>query len=459
MSLIKRYFQNYRSPGGTRELLIIALPMMISTACDGVMIFTGRFFMAQLGSEQMNAVLGGGITMQTITAFFLGLTGYSTALVARYFGAGEKHKSPIVTTQTIIIIFLAWPLIILLRPVAEDAFRLMGISAVQLAYQVEYVHYLAIGSICGMLRYALGCYFSGIGRTRIVMIATFIAMITNIFFDYVLIFGKFGFPALGISGAAIGTIVASFCAVLVLLAAYFSKTNMREFAILRSFRFNWQIMKNLLHFGYPAGLEFFLNFLAFTIITGILHSQGDIAATATSIMYSWDLVSYIPLLGIEISVTSLVGRYMGARNIEAASQAAYSGIKTGILYSFVILVLFIGIPETLVYVFEPENPSEIFNQAVPIAVHMVRITSFYVLAEALMVALIGTLRGAGDTFFTMVASVASHVILIPILYVALKVFNFSVETGWALLVVCFLLFCVVLAWRYKQGKWKTIEIN
>ena len=70
------------TPGSIRELLVIAAPMMISTACDGMMTFTDRFFMAKLAPEQMNAVMGGGITMQTMCFFFTGLTSYSTALVA-----------------------------------------------------------------------------------------------------------------------------------------------------------------------------------------------------------------------------------------------------------------------------------------------------------------------------------------------------------------------------------------
>ncbi len=76
-------------------MLVMALPMIISTACDGVMTFTDRLFLARLGSEHMNAAMGGGVTMQMLMFFFIGLTGYSTALVAQYFGAGQKENSSI----------------------------------------------------------------------------------------------------------------------------------------------------------------------------------------------------------------------------------------------------------------------------------------------------------------------------------------------------------------------------
>ena len=170
------------------------------------------------------------------------------------------------------------------------------------------------------------------------------------------------------------------------------------------------------------------------------------------------MVSFIPLLGIEIAVTSLVGRYMGAKTPNVAHHAAISGIKTGIFYSIVILVLFVFVPELLVRVFHPVSPSSVFESAVPIAVSMIKIASLYVLAEAVMVATIGALRGAGDTHFTMIASVTAHWSFLPILYLSLNVLKLSVAVSWLILVVFFLLFCSILIFRFRSGKWKRIKV-
>ena len=458
MSLLKSYFSGYREAGGIKELLTLAMPMIISTACDGVMTFTDRLFLSRIGSEQMNAAMGGGVTMQMLIFFFMGLTGYSTALVAQYFGAGEKQNSSKAAFQAILITLLAWPVIILLKPLAIGYFDVMKIPASQINYQVQYLNILAWGSVFGMMRYTLGCYFTGIGKTKVVMIATIAAMVVNVGLDYVLIFGKLGFPAMGIQGAAIATISGAFVAMLVLVAMYLNRNNKVHFSVMKSFRFNWTIMKKLLYYGYPAGLEMFLNFLAFVTMIALFHSQGDVIATATTIMFNWDLVSFIPLLGIEVAVMSLVGRYMGAGKSQTAHYAAMSAIKIGIFYSIVILALFVFIPETLVRVFHPETYSQVFEDAVPIAVSMIKIAALYVLAEAIMVALVGALRGAGDTYFTMFASVAMHWMFVPMLYLTLKVFHLSVELSWFLLVVFFLLFCSVLVFRYRSGKWKKIKV-
>ncbi len=458
MTLLKKYFSGYHEPGGIKELLMLAFPMVISTACDGIMTFTDRLFLSRVGPEQMNAALGGGVTMQMLMFFFVGLTGYSTALVAQYLGAGEKSKTTKAAFQAILVTIVAWPVILLLKPLAIAYFHFIEISENQIGYQIEYLNILAWGGIFGMMRYTLGCYFTGIGKTRIVMNATIVAMLVNVLLDFILIPGWQGIPAMGVRGAAIATVSGGFAAIVILSVAYLGHTNRTVFSALESFRYNHLIMKKLIYYGSPAGAEMFLNFLAFSIMISLFHAQGDVAATASTIMFNWDMVSFIPLLGIEIAVTSLVGRYMGAKKPGVAHHAAISGIKTGIFYSIVILALFIFVPEWLVRVFHPASPSLIFENAVPVAVSMVKIASLYVLAEAVMVALVGALRGAGDTLFTMIASVTAHWSFLPILYLSLNVLNFSIAISWLILVIFFLLYSNILIFRFRSGKWKMIKV-
>jgi MATE family multidrug resistance protein len=451
-------FKLKQEKGGMAELLIIAFPMIISTACDGVMTFTDRLFLAKLGPEQMNAAMGGGVAMQMMVFFFIGLTGYTTALVAQYYGSGQKKMGAVAAFQAIIIALVAYPLVLLCRPLAYGYFDVMKVPAEQLKYQVIYFNVVIYGAVVGIMRNSLSCYFSGIGRTKIVMVATVIAMIVNVVLDYIMIYGKFGFPAMGIKGAAIATVIGGICGLLILIVAYTGKKNWHEFQIADSLHFDPRVMRKLLYYGYPAGLELFLNFLAFSTMIFIFHSHGSVVATASTIMFSWDLVSFIPLLGIEIAVTSLVGRYMGAGDPDTAHLAAMSGIKSGIFYSVVILFLFLLIPGPLVMVFSPDVTGPVFNEAIPIAKSMIRLASLYVLLEAVMVAIVGALRGAGDTHFTMLISVAAHWTMLPVLYFIMNIMGMSAVTGWLGIIIFFIIFCFVLILRYRSGKWQQIKV-
>jgi multidrug resistance protein, MATE family len=245
---------------------------------------------------------------------------------------------------------------------------------------------------------------------------------------------------------------------LVLVAAFFRQTNRQEFGVMAALRFDSAVMKKLLRFGYPAGLEMFLNLLAFTTMILIFHSHGLATATAVTIVFNWDMVSFVPLLGIQIGVISLVGRYMGAGRPEIAEKAAYSALKMGWTYSSVILILFVFFPEQLVAIFRPDTPDEIFTQAAPLAVGMLRLAALYVLADAVMLVCSGTLRGAGDTFWAMCISVGLHWLLVPVLILSLNFFDFTPLFAWLALIVFFLAFSGVFYLRFRGGKWKSLKV-
>jgi multidrug resistance protein, MATE family len=458
MRFIRDYFKGYYQPGGMKDLLVMALPMMVSSSCDGIMTFTDRFFLSKTGSEQMNAAMGGFVTYQMLIFFFMGLIGYSSALVAQYYGAGQKSNAPVVTFQALLMALFSWPVVVLLKPLAVGVFTGMNLPENQAVFQTQYVDVLVWGAVFTLFRQVMGCYFTGIGKAKVVMNATLSALVLNIVLDYLLIFGKLGLPAMGVKGAAIATVTGNAVAFLYFALSYFKRKNVVEFAVMRSFRVDWSILKRIFRYGYPAGLEIFLNFVAFFLMTLMFQSQGSSAATATTIMFSYDMLSFIPLIGIEIATTSLVGRHMGAENPELAYKTAWSAAKMGLMYSALVLIVFLGIPELLVMVFQPDGFDPSFEAAIPLAKSMIRIASLYVLAQAVMVALIGTLRGAGDTFYTMLISVGANWVFIPLQYSILYVLKASIPVAWFGLILVYLVFCWVMYLRFRSGKWKLLRI-
>ncbi|MDX9978994.1 MAG: MATE family efflux transporter [Lentisphaeria bacterium] len=444
-------------PGGVAELLAIALPMVVSSACETLMMFVDRLFLSRLGPEYMSAAMGGGMTCFMFMTFFIGLTGYASPLVAQHLGAGQKKRCPVAVGQSFFIALLAYPLVLACIPAGHWLFRVSGTPALQLPHQTAYFDILVFGSILGLIRNCFSSFFSGIGRTRIIMLSAMASMIANVGANYLLIFGHCGFPRLGMAGAAYGTIFGSCVGMLILVAAYFQRQYREEFDILAGFRLDPAMMRKLFRLGSPSGLEFFLNMVAFNLLVLSFHSYGVAQAAAVTIAFNWDMVSFIPLIGVNIGVSSLVGRYMGAGNPDTAHRATMSGLRLALAYTVVMLVVFSTFARPLVTIFQGPDTAG-FAETVPLAVFMVRLVALYVCADALGLVFSGALRGAGDTFWTMCLSVGTHWTMSLLTMWLIRRGHVSPRIAWLALVGFVWVIGGLFYARYRSGRWRLLKV-
>ena len=443
------------SEGGALELLRIAAPLIVSYACDTIMLFTDRLFLSRLSSAHMSAAMTGGLSSFMFSTFFVGLIGYTTAMVAQRLGAEKKSLCATIATQGGLVALGAYPVLLLLIPVGRKLFEMSGIAAEELRLQTEYFTILMLGAALPLLRSSFANFFSGIGRTRLVMLAAVVSMAVNVGLNYILIFGKLGMPALGIRGAAFGTITAGGVGVLVLVLAYFRKANQLEFNVFGGLRFDKSLMQELWRLGAPSGVELFLNLLAFTLLITIFHSQGLVVAAAVTITFNWDMVAFIPLLGINVGVTTLVGRYVGKKNLMIAHKSMKSGLLLAIGYMAALMVLFATLPEPLVVLFKPSEVGEHWGTVEALAVQMVQLISIYLLADAITIVFSGALRGAGDTFWTMILSVTIHWSLVAVTFASFHIAALGPLHTWVAVIAIFCLLSVVYVLRYFKGGWRS----
>ena len=160
--------------------------------------------------------------------------------------------------QGLILAVASYPVILALSPLARLLFAAAGQSPLQVALGYEYFRVLVFGSVLGVLRSAITGFFLGVGRTRVVMVANLAGMVLNVPAQYLLINGGFGLPPLGLTGGALGTILGSFAALVVLLIQFLRPAYRREFGTHQAFGIDTDTLGILFRFGLPAGLEMFL---------------------------------------------------------------------------------------------------------------------------------------------------------------------------------------------------------
>ncbi|MCR9104055.1 MAG: MATE family efflux transporter [Gammaproteobacteria bacterium] len=438
-----------------RELSRLAFPMVVSQGAFAVMIFTDRLFMSYLDATHIAAALGGGVGSFFFLSFFTGLITYGNALVAQYYGSGKTTKCARVTTQGLLISTASVPVLLLGAYYGGAAFSVMGHAPEQVALETVYFQVLMTGSVFILVKATFASYFAGIGQTRVVMVADLLGTAINVPLTWALVFGNLGLPALGIAGAGLGTVMGTVCSILVFLAFYFSKLHRARFSVARSWQFDAGIMRRYFRLGLPSGVESFMNTATFNLFLLLFQSYGVVQGAAMAIVFNWDMLSFIPMIGLNIAVMSMVGRCVGANDMQRAIEVIKAGFMLALFYSGVLAIGFLIYREPLVAVFD--NGGEDFSQILALGSQMMVGLVTYMLADAVILISGGALRGAGDTRWIMLTSISVHWIMLIVQYLVIVVYQLGPMVSWWVFVAMLLSLAVLYLWRLLGGKWAGAE--
>ncbi|MAT94203.1 MAG: MATE family efflux transporter [Halioglobus sp.] len=435
-----------------RELLRLSLPIVVSQGAFAVMVFTDRLFMSFLSPAHIAAALGGGVASFFCMSLFLGLISYGNALVAQYYGAGQLQKCPRVTSQAVILSLASSPLLLIAALWGGDVFALMGHDPRQVPLERAYFQVLMAGSVFTLIKVALASYFSGIGMTRVVMVADVLGTALNVPLTWVLVFGKLGLPALGIVGAALGSVVSVLFSILVFLYFYCGREHRRRFDLAQSLRFDRGIMRRYLRLGLPSGLENFMNTATFNVFLLLFQSYGVVQGAAMAIVFNWDMLSFIPMVGLNIGVMSLIGRFVGAGDMARANKTISAGFVLAFAYSGSLALLFLCGRYELVALFD--NGGEDFSQILELGAKMMLGLVTYMLADATMLIAGGALRGAGDTRWILLTSVSVHGLMLLAQYLVIVVYRLGPMTSWWVFVAMLIVLALLYLGRLLRGSWR-----
>jgi MATE family multidrug resistance protein len=199
----------------------------------------------------------------------------------------------------------------------------------------------------------------------------------------------------------------------------------------------------------------FLNVAAFNLFLLMFQSYGIPEAASATIVFNWDILSFVPLLGLNIAVMSMIGRAIGAGNIHMTNAVTTSGYVLGLGYSLILATLYLVFRDGLVemFIFQEQDAAQIRE----LARFMMIGLSCYVLCEGVLQVAAGVLRGAGDTRWVMYASVSLHWLMLVIQFFIIKVFDFGPRVSWGVFVVMIMAIALVFVLRLASNRWRDPE--
>jgi len=443
-----------------RDVLRVSMPLVVSMCTTVVMTFTDRVFLANYSIDAIAAALPAGITAFVFLSFFADTAGYANVIIAQYTGAGDLQRVGNAMWQGIYFSLIAWLAMIGISLGAGPLFELAGHAAEVQQLEVIYFRILCLGSGVYIVGMSLASFYTGRGATRPVMIIYIIGMLLNVPLDYALINGIWIFPELGILGAGLATVFAWTVVTLLLACMVFTRENDRIFKVIKNFHFNSDLFRRLLRFGVPSALQFSLDVFAFLFFVFMVGRLGKVELAVTNIAISLDSVSFRPLIGFALGTSTLVGQALGRNRPDQAVDAAKATMVIAAGYIFVLILLYVVVPQPLLNLFRPRDVSaESFAVIRDTGVMVLRFVAAYLLLDGLYMISTAVLKGAGDTKFIMwsIGLLSLLGMVIP-LYIGMAVFGLGLYFAWSCMVLFIFLLAAITFGRFRQGKWKTMRV-
>lgn len=448
----------WRAPGGLHEAFVTAVPLMISSLSWTVMNFIDRLFLLNYSADAVAAALPSGIMAFTVICFPLGVASYVSTFVAQYFGAGRHAKIGQVVWQAVWIGVATVPWSLAFIPLAPALFEQGDNGAAIVALEIDYFRSLSYSGAAIVLSGALSAHFNGLGRVRTVMIVDASAAGLNVVLDYFWIFGLMGFPRWGIAGAGWATTVALWAKTAVYLWLFLRRGERERFGTWTGRRFDLGVTRRLLRFGAVSGLQMMLEVAAFGLFTLLVGRLGSEALAATSLAFNVNNFAFMPVYGVGIAASTMVGRRLGEERPDLAARSTWSCLFWGLAYMGTICLFYVALPDLTLMPYGMSGADATnYENLHAVSVVLLRFLAAFGLLDALNIILSGTLKGAGDVRFVLVSSIAIAVACVFATWAGIAaggglIWCWSVLTAWVLGLAAAFFF------RFRQGRWKSLRV-
>lgn len=454
-------YQSKLKPGGYLEFLSIATPLMISHGAISLHHFVDRLFLSWYGQNEIAASLPAGILAYTFTALFLGVSSYTNTFVAQYYGAEQYRNIGKALWQGIYFSITAGLLSLSLIPIGHFIIHSSGHDPIVIELELTYFNYIYFGVFFFILDGALSSFFSGRGKTIIIMLVTLFGTLLNGLLDYIMIFGMWGFPEWGIKGAAIATVIANMAMALIYISVILSTKNNQKYHTRSTYTIDMDILKRLLRFGVPAGVQQCLGIASFTAFVFLIGKIGLVELAASNIVIAINTLSFMPALGASLAAAALVGQYIGRKDHLTAEKSAYTAIMAVESIMILFAFAFFFFPEHIMSMFKGTTTVDDtrYDEIIQYGSKLLLFVAVYLIFDTVLITFSGALRGAGDTAFTMWTElICAWCFFVPGTWFILFVFKGGVMMAWFWASLYITVLGIAFFLRFRSGYWKTIHV-
>lgn len=446
--------------GGYRELMRLALPLIISNSFWTLQIAIDRILLGRYSSDAVGAAVATAMLFWAPFALLQYTAGYASTFVAQYLGAGRPRRVGPVVWQSLHFSVLGGLAFLLLVPAARPLAALVGHPPAVAALEATYFACLCFAALPMLVTAAASAFFIGRGDNWTVLLINATGLSVNAVLAYAWIFGAWGFPRGGIAGAGWATVVGSSASAVLALALFLRPRFRAAFHAPGGWRLDVPLFRRLMWFGLPSGVQVGLDVLAFALFTVFIGQMGKAELDASGVAYTLNLVTVLPALGIGQAVGVLVGRRLGEDRPDLAERSTWTGFKVTWLYMAAVAVLYVAIPDVMTSFFRPEDEAEAdgWRHVAALVPVLMRFVAVYSLFDGMNLVFSFALKGAGDTrFVTAVLLLLSWPVMVLPTWLAQRQ-GWGLFWAWAFASAYIIGLALIFLARFRGGRWKTMRV-
>lgn len=429
-------------------LVRLSWPIVIAFSLQTSYNVIDLFWVAKLGSSELAAVSLAGTMFYIILALGQVLGSGTVALVSQSYGAGLTDRANTVVRQALgLTMFVAIMVSVSGFLFAGHIISLLGGTGEVFIYGHAYLRIIFIGFLFQLLSFSINYAFRGTGDMKTPMQIMIIATATNVILDPLLILGIGFFPRLGVTGAALATVIAKAVSFLYGIVVLLRGKSGLQLRLKKPWRFDWTIIKAILGVGIPAGISYGLMFLSVTAVFRTAASYGKYVLSALGIGQRVLQFAGLPVVGIGAATTTLIGQRLGARNVPEAKRISWVSLVCGTIIMIVSSLLFFTQAPVIVNIFKPEQP------VIEYGIQFLKIVSLYLVCVGITTILTGVFRGAGDMLPPMFAGVLKLAVLIGLAPVLARTWGAGVRGIWWAMLIAYGTEALIMILWYGSGRW------
>lgn len=439
---------------GVREVSIMAAPIVMGSLSYTVMQFVDSLMVSRLGMDEFAAVGSAGVWSYTLAVFFTGIASCVSTFVSQSLGRDDHRNAASYAWQGVYVSLLAGSSAVLIWPAITFLFGLLGHTDEVTRLEVIYFKIRLLGLVFIAWQVALVGFFQAIRKPTIPMYVAIVGNVINVGLNYLLIFGKFGFPEWGIGGAAAATVIATGLQVVILQSIFLSAPIHRIFATRHSYRFDLAKARDFFRIGWPSGVTSFLDLACWSLFTSVLVGRfGTLELAANSAAMQIMHLNFMPASGLNQAVAPIVGQWIGRGRIELAKARTYTAMRMALIYMVTVAGLCAMFGRPLIGLFS-ENP-EVVRLGHMLLIMAALFSSF----DAVSMTVMGALRGAGDTRWMMMALVfGSYGLCLPLAWLFSTPLGMGALGAWVGATIYIMVLSGILLYRFRSEGWRKVQI-